>query len=154
MNKQNEFYGRERYYNADMMNIHIANLELNEKIMSNLNIRRISTGRVASSWCLPLFEQLEEDKWRIHMYLGLKEDSKGNKVYCDRYCYIADNEIVKKFLQSESLGKAYNKYLKFNDDVDVEPKMEKHLNPDEGKSRKDLAREAKKMKMVEKLNQL
>lgn len=154
MNKQNEFYGRERYYNADMMNIHIANLELNEKIMSNLNIRRISTGRVASSWCLPLFEQLEEDKWRIHMYLGLKENSQGNKVYCDKYCYIANNEIVRKFLQSESLGKAYNKYLKLNDDVDVEPEMEEHLDPDEGKSRKDLAKEAKKMKMVEKLNQL
>lgn len=154
MNKRTELFERERYYNADMMNIHIANLKLNEKIMSNINIRRISTGRVASSWCLPLFEQLEEDKWRVHMYLGLKENSEGEKVYCDRYCYIANDEIVKAFLQCESLGRAYNIYLKQNDNAKVDSSMEEHLDPDEGKSRKDLAKEARKMKMVEKLNQL
>ena len=153
MNKRTELFERERYYNADMMNIHIANLELNNRIMSNLHTRRITTGRVASSWCLPLFEQLEEDKWRVHMYLGLKENSKGEKVYCDRYCYIADNDTVRKFLQSESLGKAYNKYLKHNDDVDVEPEMEKHIDVEKGMSRKDLSKEAKRLKMVENLNQ-
>lgn len=153
MNRRNELFERERYYNADMMNIHIANLELNQKIMENINIRRISTGRVASSWCLPLFELLKENKWRVHMYLGLKENSEGDKVYCDRYCYIADNDTVRKFLQSESLGKAYNKYLKHNDDVDVEPEMEKHIDVEKGMSRKDLAKEAKRLKMVENLNQ-
>lgn len=153
MNKK-ELFERERYYNADMMNIHIANLELNNKLMETLNIRRISTGRVASSWCLPLFELLEKNKWRVHMYLGLKENEEGEKVYCDRYCYITDDETVRKFLQSESLGKAYNQYLKRNDEAVVEPAMEKHLPLNEGKTRKMLAREAKNMKMVENLNQL
>ena len=152
MNRKNELFERERYYNADMMNIHIANLELNNRIMSNLHTRRITTGRVASSWCLPLFERLKENIWRVHMYLGLKENSKGEKVYCDRYCYITNDDTVRKFLQCESLGKAYNKYLKYNDNVNVEPEMEEHLEPNEGKSRKDLAKEAKRLKMVENLN--
>jgi hypothetical protein len=88
------------------------------------------------------------------MYLGLKENEEGEKVYCDRYCYITDDETVRKFLQSESLGKAYNQYLKRNDEAIVEPAMEKHLPLNKGKTRKMLAREAKNMKMVENLNQL
>ena len=154
MNRRNELFERERYYNADMMNIHIANLELNNRIMSNLHTRRITTGRVASSWCLPLFEKLEENKWRVHMYLGLKENSRGEKVYCDRYCYITDDDTVRKFLQCESLGKAYNKYLKYNEEVEVEPEMEQHSDVEEGMTRRDLATKARILKMVEYLNQL
>ena len=88
------------------------------------------------------------------MYLGLKENSRGEKVYCDRYCYITDDDTVRKFLQCESLGKAYNKYLKYNEEVEVEPEMEQHSDVEEGMTRRDLATKARILKMVEYLNQL
>ena len=154
MNKKTEFYRRERYYNADMINIHIENLELMNRIMESINVRRISTGRVASSWCLPLFEHLEDNDWRVHMYLGIKENSRGEKVYCDRYCYRATDDIVKRFLQYESLGKAYNEMLKKNPNAIYEPEMLSKKSPDEGFTRIDLAQKAREFKMVEYINQL